>query len=134
MTETDNVQVVQQIYAAFGSGDIPAVLALLDEAVVWRLAGPADVVPYAGPRRGRQEVGQCFQQLGESVEFQSFEPREYLVQGDRVVVLGTERGRVRATGKGFENDWAMVFIVREGLVTSLRTYEDTAAVVEAFRG
>ena len=71
--------------------------------------------------------------MGAAVEFESFEPREYVAQGDKVVALGTERGRVRATGKTFDNPWALVFTVRDGLITEFRGYEDTAAVASAFR-
>jgi ketosteroid isomerase-like protein len=40
---------------------------------------------------------------------------------------------VRATGKTFDNPWALVFTVRDGLITEFRGYEDTAAVASAFR-
>ena len=40
-----------------------------------------------------------FKVLGESSEFEVFEPQEYIAQGDKVVVLGHERQRIRATGQ-----------------------------------
>jgi uncharacterized protein len=72
--------------------------------------------------------------LGESVEFEQFEPQEYIAQGDKVVVLGHERQRVKATGEVVEDDWAMVFTLRGGKITKFRNYEDTAAVAAAHRG
>ena len=133
MSEQDNVRAVQAMFAAFGRGDIPAVLDALTDDVEWRLAGPTEVT-YAGTRRGRDQVAEFFKVLGQASEFEVFEPQEYIAQGDKVVVLGHERQRVRATGQVAENDWAMVFTLRDGKIAKFRNYEDTAAVAAAHRG
>jgi ketosteroid isomerase-like protein len=39
---------------------------------------------------------------------------------------------VKSTGRAFDNDWAMVFTLREGKITGFRSYEDTGAVAAAF--
>ena len=132
MSEQDNLRVVRSLFESFGSGDVPGILRLLDEDVDWHIKGPASV-PYFGPRTGHEGALDFFGKLGTNVEFESFAPETFLAGGDKVVVIGSERGRVRATGKSFDNDWAMVFTVRDGKVTRLRSYEDTAAVAEAFR-
>ena len=41
----------------------------------------------------------------------NLEAREYIAQGERVVALGHERQRIKATGRVAEVDWAMVFTV-----------------------
>ena len=41
---------------------------------------------------------------------------------------------MKATGRVAENDWAMVFTVRDGKITKFRNYSDTAAVASAHRG
>src|SRR5947209_7156499 len=82
MSEQDNVRVVQRMFAAFGRGDVPGVLDTLTEDIEWHLAGPTEVT-YAGTRRGRDAVAQFFKVLGESAEFERFEPREYIAQGDK---------------------------------------------------
>ena len=130
MSEQDNVRIEKEMFAAFGRGDIPAVLGLLTEDIEWRLAGPTEVTA-AGPRRGRDQVAEVFKVLGETSEFEVFEPQEYIAQGDKVVVLGTERQRVKATGQVVDNDWAMVFTLRDGKIARFCNYEDTAAVAAA---
>lgn len=45
--DRSNLEVVQELYAAFGRGDMPAMLALLDPNVQWDYPGTADV-PWAG--------------------------------------------------------------------------------------
>ncbi|MGH2530877.1 MAG: nuclear transport factor 2 family protein [Thermomicrobiales bacterium] len=133
MSTQDNVQVVQQLFAAYEQGDMPAVLSTIVADVTWQEPGPADLVPWAGTRRGREQVADWFRVLGEAEEILEFEPRAFIAQGDKVVVLGFERVRVRATGCTYENDWAFVFTVRDGKIAGLRTYHDTAAIVAAYR-
>ena len=134
MKEQENVQLVQQLFAAFGQGDIPTVLDHLTTDVAWQAVGPADILPWAGMRHGREQVGQFFAALGQAVEFQQFEPREFIAQGDKVVVLGHSRQSLRSNGRVVEPDWVMVFTLREGKVTHYQYYDDTAATVAAFQG
>ena len=131
MSDQTNLGVVQQIYAAVGSGDIPALLSLLTDDVEWTLQGPS-VIPWAGPRRGREGVAEFFSLLGETLEFEQFEPREFVAQGDTVVVLGYERSLVKPTGRTFEQEWAHVYTLKDGKIAKARVIEDTAAQVVAF--
>ncbi|MBI2885234.1 MAG: nuclear transport factor 2 family protein [Candidatus Omnitrophica bacterium] len=132
MSEPKNVQIVQQIYAAFGRGDIPSVLAALSDDIEWQVTGPAEVA-YAGARRGRPQVLEFFTALGQTVDVERFEPQQFIAQEDTVVVLGVERLKIKATGRAAENSWVMVFTLREGRVVRFREYDDTASVAAAFR-
>jgi ketosteroid isomerase-like protein len=60
--EQQNVDLVKQAYAAFGRGDLPGLLALLGDDIVWTTPGPADV-PTAGERRGKAAVAEFFQAI-----------------------------------------------------------------------
>ena len=126
-----NVEVVQETYEAVGRGDIPALLDLLTDDVEWTLQGPS-VLPFAGTRRGREGVAEFFSLVGETLEFERFEPREFVAQGDKVVVLGFERSAVKPTGRSFEQEWAHVYKLRDGKVAEFLALEDTAAHAVAF--
>ena len=134
MNEQQNTQTVQEVFAAYGRGDIATVLSALTDDVEWWMPGPPRGIPYAGLRRGPEQVTQFFISMGGAVEFEQFEPREYIAQGDQVVALGHVKARSRQTGRPFEHDWAMVFTFRGGKVARFRQYEDTSSLVEAFRG
>jgi ketosteroid isomerase-like protein len=131
MTEQENVQSVQSAYPAFSRGDIQAVLEALTDDVEWVLPGPPAVLPFAGIRRGREQVLQFFAVLAETLTFEQFEPRELIAQDDKVVVLGHSRDRMRSTGRVIENEWAAVFTLRDGKIARYQVYEDTAAFVSA---
>jgi ketosteroid isomerase-like protein len=134
MTEQENVQVVQRLYAAFQQGDFAAFLNTLADEVKWFVPGPKQILPWAGLRKGREQVAQFFTEYAQTAEIQQFEPREFIAQGERVVVLGYRRDRVKATGRSFESEWAQVFSLRAGKIVNFRGYIDTAAIVAAFRG
>src|SRR5437763_15754104 len=98
MNEAQNTKTVQEAYAAFGRGDIPALLELLTEDVVWHgvYGGSADV-PQAGERRGRAAVAEFFGLVAATTEFSRFEPHEFIAAGEKVVTLGHYTGTVTAT-------------------------------------
>ena len=133
MSERENVEVVRQNYVAVEEGNIPALLSLLTSDVEWKMPGPP-VIPWAGVHQGLSQVAEFFALLGKTLEFQQFEPRKYIVQGDTVVVLGYERSLVKPTGRIFEQEWAHIYTLRGGKIAKCLILEDTAAQVAAFEG
>ena len=133
MSEEQNLQIVRDTYAAFGRGDIPALLTHVDEYVEWEaVIGAAAHVPTAGKRVGKNMVKEFFQILGDTVEFDQFEAEEFVAQGDDVVVLGRYAGRARSTGRGFTERWAMAMTVRHGKIVRFREYVSTSRIDAAF--
>lgn len=132
MTTPNNLQKVQEMYAAFGRGDIPFILNTLASDVSWVVQGPA-TLPMFGTRRGRQGVAEFFQTIGQNLVIEEFTPKQFVVQGDQVVAIGMERGRAIKTGGRFEGEWAHLFTFRNGQVTAFKEFCNTAAFVEAFK-
>jgi ketosteroid isomerase-like protein len=69
----------------------------------------------------------------QGIESTAAEVQELVAQRDKVVVLGRHHGRIRATGKGYDLNWAQVFTVREGKIAAMHSYHDTHLVAEAAR-
>jgi uncharacterized protein len=132
MAEQENVQTVKEAYAAFERGDITSLLNLVSEDVEWHMPGPSDIIPFAGEFRGREGVGRFFAALGGAEDVEIFEPREFVAQGDKVVVMGRYRGRIKATGQVDDIEFVHVFNVRDGRITNYRQYNDTAPTVAAY--
>jgi uncharacterized protein len=123
-------QTVEAMYAAFARGDVPGVLALLDPNVEW--VTPATLPWSRGRYAGRDGVRQYFMSFAEALDEASVEPHELIDCDERVVALGEERARVRATGERFASPFSHVIRVRDGLVAELRGHVDTAAIRSAF--
>ncbi len=94
-------------------------------------AGPRNATknepPWSVRRHGPEGVEQYGRELFEALEFQEFQPDEFIVDRQTVVVLGHERYLVRATGPVVEARWAQIFTLRSGLICQFREYTDTAA-------
>jgi ketosteroid isomerase-like protein len=132
MSEHENRQLVEQAYANFKAGDIPKLLQSLSEDVTWQLP-EIENVPFAGKRQGRGPVGEFFSTLASLQDARSFEEREFIAQGDKVVVLGRYVWQVKSNGRTIEGDFAHVFTVRGGQIEVFQEYMDSAAVAKAYR-
>lgn len=132
MDPQENTKLVQQGYQHFKSGNIPALLDMLSDTVEW-IFPDMEGIAIGGKRRGRKEVADFYAKLAETQELLSFEPREFVAQGDKVIVLGHYSFRIKATGQQFESDFAEAFNIKNGKVTRFQEYCDTAAAEVAYR-
>ena len=133
MNEQDNLRIVQEGYADFARGDIQTLLGKFADDIEWVIPGSKDN-PLTGTYKGRNRVGEFFKLLSDLTEIGTFEPREFVAQGDKVVVLGGETGRVKSSGRTFQAEWAMAFTLRNGKVVKFQEYTDTANIDAAFKG
>lgn len=131
MNDQANTKLIQQAYQDFKAGDIQALLNVYAEDIQWNLP-EVENIPFTGKRQGRERVGQFFSELAEAQEPLEFEPHEFIAQGDRVVVLGHYRWRVKATGRDYASDYAHVWTITDGKITAFQEYTDTAASNKAF--
>ena len=132
MSEQENTRIVQQAYENFKKGDLPALLNLYSDDIDWRLP-KIENMPWFESRKGRQKTAEFFQSLAEAQDVLTFNPREFIAQGDKVVALGDYSWRVKATGREFGSEWAHVWAVRNGKLAGFREYSDTAAASNAHR-
>ncbi len=126
-----NTELIQQAYRDFNAGEIQALLNSYAEDIRWNLP-EVENLPFSGRRQGREEVARFFSELAEAQEPLEFEAREFIAQGNRVVVLGHYRWRVKATGRDYASDYAHVWTIKGGKVTEFQEYTDTAASNRAF--
>ena len=133
MSEAQNTKVVQDSYAAFLRRDIPALLELMSDDIQWEpVIGAGRHVPFAGQRAGKSQVAEFFRLVSETEDFEQFEPREFVAQGDKVVTLGHYRAVTKSTGKRFESDFVMVFTLRDGKVIKFQEFTDSAGINATF--
>jgi len=133
MHPSDNVAAVKSLFAAYQQGDIQTVLSGLTEDVTWEFPGPPNI-PIAGRCLGRDQVAGFFKRLSGAADMRLFQPRQFIAEGDNLVVLGSSTFVVRANGREISNDWVMVFTMRGGKVARFREFTDTAVLSRAFGG
>lgn len=132
MNEQRNTETARRCYELFKTGDIESLLNLYTDDADWETPN-VENVPHGGKRRGRQQMSEFMSLVGEHSENLHFEPREFVAQGNKVVVLGNYEWRSKATGKQYESDFVHVCTFNdEGKITAFKEYLDTAAAREAY--
>lgn len=129
MSAEQNIQIAAKGYADFSRGDIPAVLAVMDENVVW--ITPDVGTPPGGTYKGRAGVAEFFQHVNEAWDFKAFDPKEYISSGDQVAAVGSYTATSRKTGRTVSCDWVMVWKIQKCKVVRFQEYTDSAALRDA---
>ena len=133
MSAEQNIAAAKAGYAAFQRGDIPGILAQLDENIEWVTTATAGM-PASGTKHGHAGVLEFFQAVKDCWDFEAFEPREFIASGDLLAVEGYYRAKARKTGIVAEAPWVMVWRFRNGKCTHFQEYTDTAVLERALAG
>ena len=128
------LETVQAIYAAFGRGDVPAILALMSDDVEWESwadnAAQKAGVPWLRSRRGKSGVGEFFQLVGQFTihDFQVLS----IMPGDRQVAAEFVVDATPPGGRRYRDEEMHLWTFgTDGKVTRLRHYVDTAKHIAA---
>jgi ketosteroid isomerase-like protein len=131
-----HIETVQEIYAAFGRGDVPAILDRLADDVRWEhwpdgSGAQRHGVPWLAERTGREEVGGFFAGLA-ALDIHTFAPRAFLAGDGMVAAVIDLDATVVATGERFRDVEVHLWTFgADGRVTEFRHVVDTAKHVEA---
>ncbi|MGZ3433374.1 MAG: nuclear transport factor 2 family protein, partial [Isosphaeraceae bacterium] len=129
MSIQENIQIVKDFFGAMGGSDRQGLLALCAEDIEWII--PGEDWPLAGTHRGHAGLADLLQKASKNMETSFPKPPEFVAQGDRVLVVGFARGKVKATNRTFEDHFVFAITVRNGKLTNIREYVDTQALARA---
>ena len=94
-----HLAVIQRLYAAFGRGDLGAVVAELADDVDWAAESASTSVPWYGPYHGKSDVPRFFQAILSTVDISEFELVGLSSNDTDVVATIHWTYAVKATGK-----------------------------------
>ncbi len=124
-----NQDLVRGAYAAFATGNVPAVLALLAPDARWTEAAG---FPYGGTYVGADAVLRgVFMRIGQDWDGFAAVASHYVTEGETVVALGEYSGRNKATGRSFVAPFAHVWTFRDGKAVRFVQHVDTVLVQRA---
>ncbi|MFD0837531.1 ester cyclase [Mariniflexile aquimaris] len=133
MSSSDNIGIVDAAYKAFGTGDIPAVLAVLDEKVEWNEAegnAYADGNPYIGPDAVLNGI---FKRIGDDHEyFKLTDIQLHDMSNNQVLATLRYDAKVKKTGKSYNTQAAHLWTFNNGKVVAFQQYVDTKQLATAF--
>jgi ketosteroid isomerase-like protein len=126
---SDAAEVVRELAAAINGDDVQGLARLLDPEVVQY--GTRGGVDQGRVIRGREAVLAYWDEIGETWEWQTFEP-EQLIEADGVVVaLWQETVRIRDSQSDIRSSTASLIKVRDGKVVEMRGYMDPDEALRA---
>src|SRR5690349_10744061 len=126
--EQKNIELVKDLYAAFGRGDLPYILERfapeLESFGVTANGHAKAPWHFAGSRR--EDVAKYFQALLGTMEPLRVDPQHYAAAGDYVYATLYQEWKVRKTGKALPmKNGVHRFKVRDGKVVEWFAAEDT---------
>ncbi len=121
-----NLATVQQIYAAFGQGDVRAIVDKLAADVEWEHDSVDHGIPWLRPGRGKGHVVEFFGAVGSGLDITRFDVPNLLEGSNQVVAVIHIEAKVRATGKTFKDYELHVWTFgTDGKVARFRHVVDT---------
>jgi len=123
--------VTEEVFAAFGEGDVDRIMRSLHDRVRIEFYGP-DTIPYAGHYSGQHECRRFFETVLASVDIHQFDAEEFICEGNKVVVTGHLNLTARSTGGSIDSDFVHVITVADGKWLLFRDFMNTANAHAAF--
>jgi ketosteroid isomerase-like protein len=134
---SSNIEIVQKVYAAFGRGDVPAILEHIAPDMVGFgvVADATPEVPWHIQITKREDVPKFFQALAAECDFTRFEPHSFATGGDHVYASISFDVTIKKNAKkvSFRNTMHR-FTFKNGRIVEWRGTEDTAKTRDAWAG
>lgn len=122
MSTTDETsRVLDALYESFFAGDAAGMAALMDDGVVVRFLGQANL-------RGLEAAERFFAFSAPLLDGLDFRIGRRIVDGEWAAVIWDESATVAATGEPWENHGVDVFRVRDGKIALLHENNDCRKV------
>jgi ketosteroid isomerase-like protein len=132
-----NLTTIQQIYAAFGCGDVPAILDVIAPDCRWEAwadnSAQGAGVAYLQPRRGPSGVGEFFAAVAE-LEIHDFRVLDCIAGPDQVAAEILIDASTPAGGRFRDEELHLWTLDHDGSIVRLRHYVDTAKHIAAAAG
>lgn len=118
--------VVEKMFAAFSSGDVEKFVATVSDDTEWVYHG-TQIIP-AGTFEKKEGVRTFFTNIMDRTEIINFEPQQYIVEGNMVVVLGKEHQKVKRSGRELKQKWVQIYTVENDLITRMEEFATSEEV------
>ena len=120
--------VVAKMFKAFSSGDVEKFVATVSEDTVWIYHG-TQIIP-AGTFEKKEGVRAFFTNIMERTEIINFEPLQYIVEDNVVVVVGKENQKVKRSGRELKQKWVQIYTVENDLIIKMEEFATSEEVTK----
>lgn len=138
---TDNMEtqsqatldIAMKFMDAMGKGDMPNMMSLMHEDMVWQNGGDSQV-PWIGPWKGKKTILEDFMpKFGAGFKTIKWEPNDAFANGDTAAFFGQMIGELTNSGEQTsEFTYALRVKVKDGKVILWNWFEDSYEVSRAY--
>ncbi|MBN9252021.1 MAG: nuclear transport factor 2 family protein [Mesorhizobium sp.] len=130
MASTGSRDTVARFFDCLGSARMREIVDVFSDDGTIDMPGTNDL-PWAGRWTGRQRLEEYFRVMPAALDIRGATQDVWLIDGNNVVVSGTEHGASRVSGKEYHAKWCWRFVVEAGKIKLWDAYEDTEAMFNA---
>lgn len=132
VSSPENLSIIDNLYKAFAAGNIPAVLGMMDDNIVWNEAegnAYADGNPYIGPDAVLNGV---FARVGNDFEsFKISDVKLHEMSNDQVLATLRYKAKLKENGATYDAQVAHHWKLEDGKITGFQQYVDTKKLADA---
>jgi hypothetical protein len=129
---TKALNVVQEMLTAFGKGDMEALKKTLSDDTTWVYHG-VNGIPYNGTYQGKDGAVKFIMNIMANVDVLDFQVTKIVAEQNTVIVLGSEKQKIKRNSQVLEQKWVQVYTVENDLITRLDEYANTAFSLQLFQ-
>ncbi len=118
--------VIDEMFSAFGSGDVEKFVGTVSDDTVWIYHG-THIIP-KGIFEKKEGIRTFMTNILDRTEIISFEPQQFIVEGNMVVVLGQEHQKVKRSGRELKQIWVQIYTVENDLITRMEEFATSEEV------
>lgn len=126
-----NKQLGRDLLARISANDIAGVLDLLDDDVIWWIAGKPSAQPVCGEHDKRWMARLFHNMVSQFDGAMQMTVRGLIAEGDKVAVEVVGDGKLR-DGRRYQNEYHLLLTIRDDKIAAVREYLDTQHVVETW--
>lgn len=119
-----NKKLTTDFFSRFTAGDVPGVLALMDDSATWRIPGKPELSPSAGTY-DKTKIGQLFNtMMGRLKGGLKMTVTGMVAEGNCVAAEVVSHGDLK-NGRVYDQEYHFLIEFRDGRIVAVREYLDT---------
>ena len=134
MGAQENKELSLKMYKSQAVGDHQGFLDCCAEDITITVPGNQALLPWRVQVKGRANVPEFFAFMNKFITIDKVEMKDFVADGDKVVIFLHEHLTVVGNKFSFELDEVHVHTHKDGKIVDISMFEDTATVVAAVRG
>ena len=125
-----NTAIVRQAIEDIGNLNVEGLLSIIDDDIDFRLMGTS---PISRKLRGKEAYMGIVAEVGSYLDgFIELTVDDLIPAGDWVIVRASGHAVMKATGADYDNEYCMMWKLKDGKVVKLREYTCTKLIMEHF--